>query len=113
MQFDPEHLEQVLVNLIQNALHHGHKLHANPTIRLVASADPAGRVSLDVIDQGAGVSEQAQQTLFEPFFTTESGGTGLGLYLSRAICDANGANLFHVPQPSGACFRLVFRHNQP
>ena len=113
VQFDPEQLEQALVNLIQNALHHGHKLHTNPTIRLVASADLSGRMSLDVIDQGAGVSEQAQQTLFEPFFTTESGGTGLGLYLSRAICDANGANLFHVPQPSGACFRLVFRHNQP
>ena len=108
VQFDPEQLEQVLVNLIQNALHHGGKLHAQPTVRLAASADESCRISLDVIDQGAGVSELAQRTLFEPFFTTESAGTGLGLYLSRAICDANGANLFHVPQVSGACFRLVF-----
>lgn len=109
VQFDPEQLEQVLVNLIQNALHHGGKCQPNPMVRLVASSDDAGRISLDVIDQGAGISEQAQRTLFEPFFTTETNGTGLGLYLSRAICDANGANLFHVRQPSGACFRLVFR----
>lgn len=108
VQFDPEQLEQVLVNLIQNALHHAGKLHEKPMVRLAASADESGRISLDVIDQGAGVSEQAQRTLFEPFFTTENSGTGLGLYLSRVICDANGANLFHVPQPSGACFRLVF-----
>ena len=108
VQFDPQQLEQVLVNLIQNALHHGGKLHEQPMVRLVASADESGRISLDVIDHGAGVSEQAQRTLFEPFFTTESTGTGLGLYLSRAICDANGANLFHVPQMTGACFRLVF-----
>ena len=98
-----------MVNLIQNALHHGGKCQPNPMVRLVASSDDAGRISLDVIDQGAGISEQAQRTLFEPFFTTETNGTGLGLYLSRAICDANGANLFHVRQPSGACFRLVFR----
>lgn len=108
VQFDPAQLEQVLVNLIQNALHHGGKRQDRPSVRLVASADESGRISLDVIDQGEGVSELAQQTLFEPFFTTETNGTGLGLYLSRVICDANGANLFHVPQASGACFRLVF-----
>lgn len=113
VQFDPEQLEQVLVNLIQNALHHGQKLHAQPIVRLAASADESGRISLDVIDQGAGVDEQTQRTLFEPFFTTESNGTGLGLYLSRAICDANAANLFYVPQPSGACFRLAFKLNRP
>lgn len=108
VQFDPAQLEQVLVNLIQNALHHGGKRQDPPSVRLVASADESGRISLDVIDQGEGVSELAQQTLFEPFFTTETNGTGLGLYLSRVICDANGASLFHVPQASGACFRLVF-----
>ncbi|MEC7120045.1 MAG: ATP-binding protein [Pseudomonadota bacterium] len=108
IQFDAEQLQQVLVNLVQNALHHGGKTDPEPTVRIVASADSTGRISLDVIDYGAGVSEQARSTLFEPFFTTEPNGTGLGLYLSRAICDAHGARLFHVPQPVGACFRVVF-----
>ena len=47
--------------------------------------------------------------LFEPFVTTENSGTGLGLYLSRAYCEANGARLFNVPTPRGACFRVSFQ----
>jgi two-component system sensor histidine kinase PilS (NtrC family) len=98
----------VLVNLIQNALYHGEKRRSSPTVRLLASSDDYGQISLDVIDEGYGVSPQARSTLFEPFFTTEPNGTGLGLYLSRAFCEANGARLFLVPIVEGACFRLVF-----
>lgn len=108
VRFDPDQLSQVLVNLIQNALYHGEKRRASPTVRLLASSDEYGQISLDVIDEGYGVSPQARSTLFEPFFTTEPNGTGLGLYLSRAFCEANGARLFLVPIVEGACFRLVF-----
>ena len=108
VRFDPQQLEQVLINLIQNGLYHANKMRSDPHVRLIASYDDEHRVQLDVTDNGAGVSEDARKTLFEPFFTTEPQGTGLGLYLSRAFCEANGARLFHVPTPAGACFRLVF-----
>lgn len=108
VRFDPQQLEQVLMNLIQNGLYHAQKIQTQPHVRLIASYDEQHRVQLDVTDNGAGVSEEARKTLFEPFFTTEPQGTGLGLYLSRAFCEANGARLFHVPTPTGACFRLIF-----
>lgn len=108
VRFDPDQLGQVMVNLVQNALYHGGKRRTTPIVRLIASSDDTGHISLDVIDEGHGVSPHARNTLFEPFFTTEPNGTGLGLYLSRAFCEANGARLFHVPMPQGACFRLVF-----
>lgn len=66
---------------------------------------------LDVVDDGHGVSPEAMQHLFEPFFTTDSRGTGLGLYIARELADVNGARLECIvegrPPNSGACFRLT------
>jgi two-component system sensor histidine kinase PilS (NtrC family) len=106
--FDPMQLEQVMTNLVNNGLHHGAKVHNKPRIYLRIKTLESGLVMLDVMDQGAGVSQHAMSSLFEPFFTTESGGTGLGLYLSRAFCEANGASLWCIPQSHGACFRISF-----
>ncbi|XID75103.1 nitrogen regulation protein NR(II) [Alkanindiges sp. WGS2144] len=107
--FDPLQLQHILVNLLQNAVHHSKKLHDSPVVRVLASQDEQQRIILDVMDSGPGVSAKAVQTLFEPFFTTEPNGTGLGLYLSRAFCEANDAQLLYIPQTRGACFRIVFR----
>lgn len=107
--FDPLQLQHILVNLLQNAVHHSKKLHEQPIIRLLASHNEQQHVVLDVMDPGPGLSASALKTLFEPFFTTEPNGTGLGLYLSKAFCEANDAQLFYVPQTRGACFRIVFR----
>ncbi|WP_197482891.1 ATP-binding protein, partial [Oleiphilus sp. HI0128] len=98
-----------------------------------------GQAYIEVIDQGEGVSEENSHHLFEPFFTTESQGTGLGLYLSREICEANQAHLDYINPAStefhqhwkfdnhrldnkayqalkdlklGACFRIVFAHHK-
>ncbi|WP_162235621.1 ATP-binding protein, partial [Pseudomonas tremae] len=66
---------------------------------------------LEVQDDGPGVSEQHLAKLFEPFFTTESKGTGLGLYLSRELCESNQAHLEYVPrQGGGSCLRITFAH---
>jgi two-component system sensor histidine kinase PilS (NtrC family) len=65
---------------------------------------------LDVIDDGEGVPTNLRQQLFEPFFTTYSGGTGLGLYIAREMCAANSAILEYVGSPSdgsGADFRVL------
>ena len=107
--FDPLQLQHILVNLLQNAVHHSKKLHEAPIIRVLASQDEQNHVVLDVMDSGPGVSAKALETLFEPFFTTEPNGTGLGLYLSKAFCEANNAQLLYIPQTRGACFRIVFR----
>ncbi len=107
--FDRDQLGQVLANLIGNALHHSSKLNPGAAVLVLVHADGAQQpVRLDVIDHGAGLSAAAQANLFEPFMTTEPTGTGLGLYLSRAYCEANGARLTHVPTPCGACFRIHF-----
>ncbi|MBC7750761.1 MAG: sensor histidine kinase, partial [Candidatus Saccharibacteria bacterium] len=106
--FDPLQLEQVITNLVNNGLHHGAKLHAKPRIYFRVKTLDSGLVMLDVMDQGVGIPSNVMASLFEPFFTTESGGTGLGLYLSRAFCEANGASLWCIPQAHGACFRISF-----
>jgi len=104
--FDRGHLHQVLSNLCSNALRYFHKTPGslNLTIALVGH-----RTVLDVQDDGPGISEEKQGQLFEPFFTTESDGTGLGLYIAKELCEANGAQLeYHVNDKQGACFRITF-----
>jgi two-component system sensor histidine kinase PilS (NtrC family) len=64
---------------------------------------------LGVIDNGPGVSALSQGHLFEPFFTTEAKGTGLGLYLARELCAANEATLEYVNDMPGAHFRILCR----
>jgi two-component system, NtrC family, sensor histidine kinase PilS len=64
---------------------------------------------LSVIDNGPGVPASNQGQLFEPFFTTDSKGTGLGLYLARELCAANRALLEYVHGSAGAHFRLLAR----
>ena len=75
-----------------------------------------GTLTLDVIDDGPGVSAEALQHLFEPFFTTDTRGTGLGLYIARELADVNGARLECIvggrPAKSGACFRLTMTGSQ-
>jgi len=60
-----------------------------------------------VDDDGDGVAVDARGKLFEPFYTTAPGGTGLGLYLAREMCEANGATLEYMPLPRGARFVIV------
>lgn len=107
--FDPLQLQHILVNLLQNAVHHSKKIHEQPVVRILANQDEQQQVILDVMDSGPGLSASVIKTLFEPFFTTEPNGTGLGLYLSKSFCEANDAQLLYVPQTRGACFRIVFR----
>lgn len=61
------------------------------------------------MDDGPGVPEALRAHLFEPFFTTASSGTGLGLYIAREVCEANGASLSYIERPTGAQFMVVIR----
>ena len=106
IDFDQEHLHQVMWNLLRNAVRHART--APGSVRL-AVARFADRVELSVIDNGQGVPAASQGQLFEPFFTTDSKGTGLGLYLARELCAANRALLEYVNGAAGAHFRILAR----
>ena len=106
IEFDREHLHQVMWNLLRNAARYARPEPAAIRIRLDGYAD---RVELSVIDNGPGVPAPIQGQLFEPFFTTEAKGTGLGLYLARELCAANRATLEYVNDLVGAHFRIRCR----
>ncbi|MEF8700114.1 MAG: HAMP domain-containing sensor histidine kinase [Candidatus Accumulibacter sp. UW20] len=106
--FDRSHFHQVLWNLLSNALRHSRRS-AGSVRLLVCDAQTGGEVELHVIDDGEGVGDDWREQIFEPFFTTQHHGTGLGLYIARELCDANGAQLDLQGPGPGADFRLLGR----
>jgi len=106
IEFDREHLRQVVWNLLKNAVRHGRPEPRSVRLAIGAFAD---RIELSVFDNGPGVPAADQGQLFEPFFTTDSKGTGLGLYLARELASANRAILEYVDDTPGAHFRILCR----
>ena len=66
-------------------------------------------VICELTDDGPGIPADTRANVFEPFFTTRPGGTGLGLYIARELADANGAALELLPKGPGAHFRLTLK----
>jgi two-component system sensor histidine kinase PilS (NtrC family) len=108
--FDREQLHQVMWNLLKNAVRYAG---AEPRSVRIALDGYADRMEISVIDNGPGVPQTVQGQLFEPFFTTEARGTGLGLYLARELCEANRATLEYVNDLPGAHFRIRCRQVTP
>jgi two-component system sensor histidine kinase PilS (NtrC family) len=116
VRFDPLHLREILMNLLTNALRYAS---GKPgSIRIYAVAGPAHRLELHVQDDGPQISASVRAHLFEPFYTTSSKGTGLGLYLARELCLNNGAMLNYeyrteegASQPTGR-FVITFAVNE-
>ena len=103
LRFDRGHLYRILWNLLGNALRHAST--ADGSVRLEARAATTTRsVELHIIDDGPGVDEAQRSQVFEPFFTTHGAGTGLGLYIARELCEANGARLELLNDGPGAHF---------
>ncbi len=101
---DPGHLRQIMDNLCRNALKYGNPDAGQLTLRAYTLNQAA---CIEVIDNGVGISREHQSHLFEPFFTTSSSGTGLGLYISRELAELNQAKLsYHVTSGNRSCFRL-------
>ncbi|HTP50970.1 MAG TPA: HAMP domain-containing sensor histidine kinase [Anaeromyxobacteraceae bacterium] len=101
---DPDHLQQILMNLALNALQ------ATPAGGVVTlDAYPAGpQVTIEVTDTGTGIPAEALRHVFDPFFTTKRGGTGLGLSISRQLAEMNDGRLTLESVPlSGATARVT------
>ncbi|MGY3172643.1 two-component system sensor histidine kinase PilS (NtrC family) [Pseudomonas sp. TE12234] len=110
---DPDQLRQVLDNLVGNAWRHSGLHREQAQVWLELFIDPNSQLPiLEIVDDGPGVPSDDQAHLFEPFFTTRQNGTGLGLYLSRELCESNQARLDFKPRQEGGCFRITFAHGR-
>ncbi|MEO8384183.1 MAG: HAMP domain-containing sensor histidine kinase [Betaproteobacteria bacterium] len=119
--FDRSHFDQIVWNLVRNARRHGRGQPQSITILLREAAD-ADNLVLEIGDDGPGVPAEALAHLFEPFFTTDASGTGLGLYIARELAEVNGARLEYAgpqtqwtttaTQSEGACFRLTIKRER-
>lgn len=91
VEFDTEHLRRVLVNLLDNALRY---VGQEPdSLTVTTSTLPSGQTSLQVWSDGAPMDKSVERHLFEPFFSSESRSSGLGLYICRELCQRHGASI--------------------
>jgi two-component system sensor histidine kinase PilS (NtrC family) len=113
VRFDPSHLHQVVWNLCDNAIKYGEPREGIKAEIRLSRLSPSYRPYLEVADRGAGIEPQAADRIFEPFFTGRKGGTGLGLFIARELCQLNRAVLLYEPRGGGgSVFRVVFSDPQ-
>lgn len=105
--FDPEHLRRVLVNLLDNA--HRYASAAPGAISLSLAAAGEREAVLSVASDGPPIAADVERHLFEPFFSTRSRGTGLGLYICRELCARHGASIEFRPLGVGDRHHNEFR----
>ncbi|NVJ85832.1 MAG: GHKL domain-containing protein [Algoriphagus sp.] len=105
---DQSQIEQVLINLVQNAIQ-ALEESERKLIRLRAYIDEAGKIILEVCDTGKGIEEEALSKIFIPFFTTKKKGSGIGLSLSKQIMRRHKGNIQVRSQlGEGTTFKLIF-----
>jgi len=108
LRTDAAQLEQVLINLAQNALQACAGRPA-PRLRIEARLSRGARLRLTVADNGPGVPPGLEGRIFTPFFSTREGGSGLGLAVVRQLVHGLGGTVRHARRPGGgACFVLTF-----
>ena len=115
--FDGEHLRRVLINLLDNALRFMGT--QDDSLQISTHVGDAGRVALQVWSDGAPLDPSVERHLFEPFFSSHSRNSGLGLYICRELCQRHGASLQYqrLQRPTargnvgGNAFTIVFRRS--
>lgn len=105
IDFDQDHLHQILWNLCRNAWRHCLQQKESIAIKLTR-CNSTDRIFIDIQDDGTGVPNYQLKQLFEPFFTTATNGTGLGLYIARELCEANHASIEYINNTGGGHFRI-------
>jgi PAS domain S-box-containing protein len=104
---DPVQLQQVLINLIMNAVEAMRTSTGRPRELLIRSAGKPDGVLVQVQDSGPGIEPELRERIFEPFFTTKGEGTGMGLSISRSIIESHGGQLSLLPASRGALFQFA------
>ncbi|CAN5239825.1 hypothetical protein BH20ACT16_BH20ACT16_15780 [soil metagenome] len=108
-QVNPEQIQRVLFNLIQNAIRH---TPADGSVVVRAVAAPEGEIEVEVADSGPGIAGDERDRIFEPFFqggdraARSDGGADLGLAISRAIIEAHGGRIWLADAEVGTCVRF-------
>lgn len=110
INMDPSQLTQILTNLCDNGLRAGRKNSTcGKVIIRTGFTEKLLQPYLEVLDNGAGIQPDQIEKIFEPFYTTDRTGTGLGLYIVNELCQANHASLqVMTHEGKGACFRIRF-----
>ncbi|MBK8187021.1 MAG: histidine kinase [Cellvibrio sp.] len=111
-KFDPSQLQQVLTNLCDNGLRYTLHQDGKPALRIETGTDNFQQQPyIRVIDFGTGIAKDIAEHLFEPFFTTENTGSGLGLYICKELCEANQAFINYQFTADGeSCFHIQLSH---
>jgi two-component system sensor histidine kinase PilS (NtrC family) len=111
---DASQIRQVVWNLCDNAIKHAVKEHAEELVEIrYGRLGPSARPFLEVADRGAGVAPEQAERIFEPFYSGERRGTGLGLFLARELAQTSRATLLYEPRSGGgSLFRVVFADPQ-
>jgi len=104
---DPVQLQQVLINLIMNAIEAMRSSTARTRELLIRSATHRDGVLVQVQDSGPGVEPELRDRIFEPFFTTKAEGIGMGLLICRSIIESHGGRLSLVPDSEGTLFQFT------
>ena len=113
VRFDPSHLHQAVWNLCDNAMKYGESRDGISVEINLGRLSPSNRPFLEVANRGPCIEPQAADRIFEPFFTGRKGGTGLGLFIARELCQLNRAILLYEPRDGdGSIFRVVFSDPQ-
>lgn len=108
IEFDPDNLQRIISNLLDNALRHSMRDTGAETASITVELDfISNQCLINIIDTGLGVAPADQAKLFEPFYTTVAEGSGMGLYLCKELCEINNASLSYRPTSNGeSCFRI-------
>jgi two-component system sensor histidine kinase PilS (NtrC family) len=113
VRFDPSHLHQVAWNLCDNAMKYGEAVDGISFDIKLGRLNPSNRPYLEVSNRGPGIEPKSVDRIFEPFFTGRKGGTGLGLFIAREMCQLNRSILLHEGRSGGgSTFRIVFSDPQ-
>lgn len=111
-KFDPDQLHQVLSNLCDNGRRYSKQVLGKGRVLLEAGIEQnTQQPYIRVIDWGPGINQAERRDIFEPFYTTSTTGSGLGLYICKELCEANQAFIHYTRTREGhSCFHIQLAH---
>jgi two-component system sensor histidine kinase PilS (NtrC family) len=104
--FDPTHLNQILWNLCLNSIVHS-GIKTTELALSIYCRYKHKRLEIVYDDNGKGIKKDRIESFFEPFYTTSSSSTGLGLYICKELCNLNQSELIYIESKTGSSFKIA------